>query len=1139
MSSVLNSLAVSAEQQDTSRLVDQLLGATVADRYLDFCRLSAGDTGLRVSRPLAAHALRELDSMIRRSLEVPFELKDAETAEPPPRLQQAHEALLHLGYEERATLRALRELTPQTTHEAQIRKIIARLGLDPQGATAKAWVNLCGTYGRAHERSFHRSLSVDDEFRSKFQRPFDSVIRAIAVALRTRYSALLQRVEELASMSDIAQAVSLYEKEIPGALPLQWHFFRCLKTADWLPHLINRNLVGECLSGAGPRTDGEIRLGQWPAGDYLLRMAQSSDSVTRQYVVTIIRQCASSSSPDIRRSGFEILAALPATESAPLANIAAGWLDAEDHAMLLTAPERFLMNMTEAKEAEGALLVARSLFRISDRDGEIATLYGRHMYEYSLPRMIGALTVCCGLDALALFCDLLAEAARISKHYGPGASADYSDMTSHRVSDDHAVKYDLYSALIFAVRQASETLAAADATGMRAVMGILATYQLKIFRRIVLHVLAKNPAGAPEIAEALLTDAELIESHNPRLEYAELALAGFPFLRPEARQKLLRAVDSVPDRYRGAWKHRFQEHYGKPPAPVDEQTYEAITIRDLVWHWRAVLPAERQATLATTVAQFGDPDAWRMPPWGQPDESPLADISNCPVDEIVAALESWRPSEDHPKQTVIALAQQLRVTAERDPEKFASAADRLAQARPVYLRAVVEGLRDATRNRKQMPWPQVLSLVGSIFERIDTPIDETALVAGDDRTWLPACLTASEWLRAVLQRAPEGIGYEHASVLRSLTLSLLHRAPRSPEPEDFEEDFARDPFFASQRTLRGSATELCILLTFWYSKQSESDVAQQPRQAFAVLTEISAALATELNDLSSAGRVPRAVMGRYLCWTYYFGADWLTGHVAQMFPQSHEALREAAWTGHLLHDQQPLLTLLPDLQSSYEAEISLLSLASDGKEENLRQQRIGEYLLSLYLEGSDASRVRILLEQFWAIASPQVRRHVVWCLGQNLRLTSAQFPDVVRERALAYWSIRLAAAETSSSPDQFREELSAIGQWCTYEQIDASWLLDQLSKMLRAGYVSDNAYSILDWLSTICPLHVDRAVDVLSALLTSNLIDKYVYFTQPDAIRNVLTQGKARGVPQTLERVDHLVSYLASHGVTAFLDLSS
>ncbi len=163
----------------------------------------------------------------------------------------------------------------------------------------------------------------------------------------------------------------------------------------------------------------------------------------------------------------------------------------------------------------------------------------------------------------------------------------------------------------------------------------------------------------------------------------------------------------------------------------------------------------------------------------------------------------------------------------------------------------------------------------------------------------------------------------------------------------------------------------------------------------------------------------------------------------------------------------------------------------------------------------------------------------MWCLGQNLRLTSEQFPDTVRERALAYWSIRLAAAENSSSPDKFREELSAIGQWCSYEQIGASWLLDQLSKMLRAGYVSDNPYSILDWLSTICPLHVDRAVDVLSALLTSNLKDKYIYFTQPDAIRNVLTQGKARGVPRTLERVDHLVSYLASHGVTAYLDLSS
>jgi hypothetical protein len=49
--------------------------------------------------------------------------------------------------------------------------------------------------GGAHQRSFHRSLQVDADFREWYQRPFDTVIRGIAVALQGRHVALLGRVE--------------------------------------------------------------------------------------------------------------------------------------------------------------------------------------------------------------------------------------------------------------------------------------------------------------------------------------------------------------------------------------------------------------------------------------------------------------------------------------------------------------------------------------------------------------------------------------------------------------------------------------------------------------------------------------------------------------------------------------------------------------------------------------------------------------------------------------------------------------------------------------------------------------------------------------------------------------------------------
>ncbi|WP_156434088.1 hypothetical protein [Bradyrhizobium retamae] len=46
----------------------------MADRYVDFCRLSAGALPLRVSIPLAAHALRELESVLRQTLAGPMKI---------------------------------------------------------------------------------------------------------------------------------------------------------------------------------------------------------------------------------------------------------------------------------------------------------------------------------------------------------------------------------------------------------------------------------------------------------------------------------------------------------------------------------------------------------------------------------------------------------------------------------------------------------------------------------------------------------------------------------------------------------------------------------------------------------------------------------------------------------------------------------------------------------------------------------------------------------------------------------------------------------------------------------------------------------------------------------------------------------
>jgi hypothetical protein len=98
----------------------------------------------------------------------------------------------------------------------------------------------------------------------------------------------------------------------------------------------------------------------------------------------------------------------------------------------------------------------------------------------------------------------------------------------------------------------------------------------------------------------------------------------------------------------------------------------------------------------------------------------------------------------------------------------------------------------------------------------------------------------------------------------------------------------------------------------------------------------------QLRDRAAAGRVPRAIMGRYLCYLFYFGEDWLRAHLDALFPQDDKALRGASWYGHLAHDQQPIPDLVPELHACLAEEIARLADAGDQVDREFRQERVSD-----------------------------------------------------------------------------------------------------------------------------------------------------------------------------------------------------
>ena len=363
MSNLLQKANLSPEQQDTKRLLGNLLGKAIAARYDDFCRLSTGEFGLNVSKPMAAHALRELESMLRGILFVPTDEVALDGPRNGEKQRSIEAALRESGCDDEEVTRALGALAPRTNHKDEIRRILTRLGFATDGDIADQWFKIVKAHKFAHGgRQFNESQEIDLEFITNFQQPFDIVIRSVVTALRGHYAALMRRVEALVAMQDRNRAVKLFAREIPGAPQLQWHFFNNLTTGDWLEPLGREGFLGEPMRFAGD--DGEGRFyGEWPAGKYLLRMAASDDRATRQRVIAALQALSNADHPDILDGGIAILATLPPAEAAPLADLAVRWLSRDERALSGLAPTDLVKRLAEAGERGAALKIAREAFR--------------------------------------------------------------------------------------------------------------------------------------------------------------------------------------------------------------------------------------------------------------------------------------------------------------------------------------------------------------------------------------------------------------------------------------------------------------------------------------------------------------------------------------------------------------------------------------------------------------------------------------------------------------------------------------------------------------------------------------------------------------------------------------------------------
>jgi hypothetical protein len=1118
MSQIESRLPLTSERTATAETLRLLLGTAVANRYMDFCQLVSGTLPLHTTLPLAAHALRELEALVRAVLAAPMDAVVAESPEAKIQRKKAVESLKAFGYDDDALQGVSGKLEPRVNHRLQIERICDRLGLDPDADVVVCWQALRDIHGSAHQRHFDKSLRVDDEFRERYARPFDVVMRGIASTLQDRYAALLQRAMDIAAMPP-ARGIKAFVAEIPGAGQLQHRFYESLTSEDWLPLLEEKGLLGEPLFT--PEED-DTGFRQWPVGRYLLRMAVSPNASTRAIVVASVRSLAASTHPDVQLGGVEIAAALPADDAAMLADTIAGWLVPGTRLFFLQ-PATIMKNLARGGQGATALHIAAAFFQVFSRDGRLATLHDQFMYEHFLSDTAKDLIAPAPVPALELFCDLLRQAA-VVKEYLP---ADECGDRSHNLLGDidgNPQHRDIPTALAAAIVDAATQAIHADGSQTNDVVARIRSRGGRLFERIAMRVVASSPGNVPGLATAYLLDPDLIGASWCRTEYGMIANVWFPALDPARQQSILDRVDSFVDE--DGWRRWFVGVHDREPNESEAREYRFGTVHDIVGGWRNVLPAERQRALDAGVAEFGAANDRHVHFYGYA-TSPRSseEMHSAGVEGTIAFLRDRDPhADENSARETTALAGEFRTAVSKDPVAYSRSAVDISELAPIFVRRYLEAMDTAAFNAVPLDWSALLALLATVSRRMpDRP---------DDPDRYPVVRACIALLVSGLGKA-KAIDVRHRDEILSLATALHAIGSDTSEPEEIHRQPKPPSFVDARQTLKGGIVELCILALNWLDANADRSAAAQlaagAPPGYALRSMLEQALA-DRGDESA----PRVVMGKYLNRLYRIEGPWLKERLPSLLPVDDEPLRRFAWLAHLQDDVGPVDDLIaePPYRDCYVDEIGRMS-DGDPKDREARGHRLAGYLITLYLRGSLPEE---LLTAFLKRAPVSERQEAMRLIGLTIGSNTSSEPSIFRDRAESYWLRRLSAAKATGDPSRFAREIGSIGLWFLWG-VDTDWLTQQLLDALAAGYAPNDLYTVIGGLSKLADERIDRVIEVLEGLAAKPSVNRYALMVQPVELRKMLTVGKATGCEKTRRRVDRIVNVLASKGVDSFIDL--
>lgn len=1033
----------------------------------------AGAAGVVAQTHLAAHLLREIEG----------------------RLHEVFQPMLS----EEARRRIADAEEDKQSHRAKIKEAAAILDLDEP--TIEQWLD----YALELHRLAHRYSLAGPRDVSQFRAHFDlgqNVLLAILRRYRTVYTEARPVLLQLAATRNPTDGhLRRLRRRVPHSTVALGEFFQIADTT-WF-ELLRADGYFDHPPPLVADEEGRVAYVEWPAARFLVRAAAVEELQER---VAEIFAGLDTNNPEAREATVQAAIAMPAELATTLIDRIAVYIRDADFWWVPRHDDELIDHLLAGGEVAAALTVTRELIAAAPRGAD-------WRMRHALTDITPTLFPIAGTDGLRLLRDALVEDL---VEEGRTGRNDYSTIWRPAIvyGPDHG-RRDL---LVTALHSAAASIVEDDPAMLREVVQVLAEPEQAIFGRIVLHLIAGHPE--PDVAAEWLSSEETFRGNSFEREYNELAAVAFGDLEPDAKERIFAWIDAGP-----TWRPKDLE---EADIPEYEGRWRRRQLRRL-----PDLPPERQQQYDDLVERYGEPGDPLAPPGrvmrsGMTSPKSKEELLALDDAQLLVFLSTWQPGDDWRGPSFDGLAAQLKDAAATEPARLSALLPSLTDGKPLYARAVIDGLEQACRDSIEFLWEPVFAFAHEIAN-LPAEVESEGSVDHLEAGWQAVRRSlASLVLYAVdHDRVPR----EQRDQLLAVIASLAEDADPSPEADGRRRESGHAPSFGSIDSVRGQALHAAIGLAWLLRPDSDDDDPSRH-----LPDDVCEVLDRHLGADREPSLSVHSVFGLHFNQLYSLDRDWTTASLPLIFPDhpEHADRRDAAWDAFIEANRvwrvtwpvlEPQYARAIEEFADYDAEASseVSFYESTGR---LLMNVLVAYLLG-FVELDDAS----LLGRFFAVAPLNLRLGFIDLIGNDFSGDDNVDEETIEKlQQLWLWRSDRVIADGNVT------ELAGFAYWFGSAKLPEDWALEQLIRVLEVGATPAFPYAITHRLPELIEEHLPLVMRVVS-LLVEHAYTPQMLLGARDEFRAVLAAALASGDEALVRQARETIGRLYAERHTEFNDL--